>query len=66
MSSFCELFFNDGYKVVAPRKLAGADDLCTAQAANLQPAPAGCRMGTHRKLAGVDDLYTALAANLNQ
>ena len=46
----------------AHRKLAGADDLYTARAANQQLAPAGCRGLAHRKLAGVDDLYNARAA----
>ena len=48
---------------LAHRKLAGADDLYTARAANRQPAQAGCGVVAHRKLAGADDLYTARAAN---
>ena len=48
---------------MAHRKLAGADDLYIARAANRQPARAGCGVVAHRKLAGADDLYTARAAN---
>ena len=43
--------------MVAHRKLAGADDLYTARAANRQQARAGCGVVAHRKLAGADDLY---------
>ncbi len=38
------------------------EELYTARAAILQPAPACCWVVAHRKLAGVDDLYTARAA----
>jgi hypothetical protein len=44
-------------------RLAGVDDLYTARAADLQPAPAGCWVVAHRKPADVDDLYTARAAD---
>ena len=50
---------------VAHRKLAGADDLYTARAANRQPAQAGCG-GAGVQDALADDLLKALAEHARE